>query len=144
MNEQAKQEKLQDLERRQRDIADEIQQLLEADEIQQLREAEKEHEPEAGDVYTDGCDTFYYSSNQVVLPLILSVGCECTVDRIKHDNITYLGKFSDVYITKERVREILSHADSTGDSIMDFDGMIDEIAIRAIRADLRAEGILTE
>jgi hypothetical protein len=125
--------KLAELEQRQRDIADEIEQLMKADDV---------HKPESGDVYTDGPDFFFVFGGDKVASLYLSPQFgNLHTHRVTAYQTTYLGKFNDVFITKKRVAEILTECrDSYGDSVLSGDTVCPS-GIRAVREALAAEGI---
>jgi hypothetical protein len=130
--------KLKELEERQRSIADEIEKLRKADDV---------HKPEQGDVYdysdSRGKWTLFFVERDLAVWLEASHqnrvgGYFCGNPRARSDNKKFLGRFNDVFITKQRVAEILSQEDFVGDSVLGHGIPINN---KRIRDDLAAEGI---
>lgn len=111
MNKQ-KEKKLEELERRQREIADEI---------QKLREKPERPEPRAGQVWYDPhCDL------ELILGSKGSISPDGREWRLPSPNITeclkYLGTFDEVFVRKQDVIDALSIEDLHGRSVINDSG----------------------
>ena len=91
------------------------------EEAEKLREAEKEHVPDTGDVYECGGGVvrlMTMDGKNVSVGIGPGYCSDVRWELYKED--TFLGKFPDVYITKQRVREILTDSrDSDGDNVFE-------------------------
>lgn len=112
--------------------------------LEQYPEKPKAHTPEVGDVYVDTDGTskclLIYGGRNIILRnpggCISEFACGRwkSHDSFKHNK--YLGKFSDVYITKKHVAEILNReSEHFFGSCMTTDGR-DAIIAEGITADL--------
>jgi len=114
-----KNKKLEELERRQREIADDI---------KRLRDTEK-HVPRAGDVYHDpACSDGPYLLLGDEAHVALGSYRLATATIPDHEgfsNDIYLGKFSDVFITKKEVAQTIAGVkDEDGDNLFSNDGLL--------------------